>query len=307
MEIHCRLFGVRWPRVVDDLFYVTPQGVELRTTDPRGTLTSSRNDDGVLANDTDIEGDAFTARLTQAPTLGRVTLNLDGTFSYIPNSTTLKGAVDSFRYEAVDSLGAVSTSAKVSVTITAPPPPRHQNPIQRLDVDADGFISPIDVLLIVNFINFNVSGTDSVAGLPAPPPYRDVNGDNRINALDVLDVINFINRRGNGGSGEGEMAGVSLAMPNSAAPLAWHSDVMRDAPNIGTTMVDTSIRRRANAAQPFNQAAAPSSVSSLAEYLESFGSEVEDATDQLAFLTSKRNTEDDRESLDAFFAELFGQ
>jgi hypothetical protein len=29
------------PRVVDDLFYLTPQGVELRTTDARGTATPS--------------------------------------------------------------------------------------------------------------------------------------------------------------------------------------------------------------------------------------------------------------------------
>ena len=151
-------------------------------------------------------------------------------------STTLTGAVDTFTYEAVDGLGAVSSSATVSITITNPPPPRHQNPIQKLDVDADGFISPIDVLLIVNFINTNGPST-SVASLPSPPPYRDVNGNNIIEPLDVLEVINFINARGNSGAGEGEMVGVMDVMPNLSAPLTWSSDVMRNSPNIATTMV----------------------------------------------------------------------
>ena len=301
------------PRVVDDLFYTTPQGTELRTSDPKGTLTTSKNDDGVLANDRDIEGDTFTARIRNAPTLGSVTLNLDGTFSYIPFSTTLKGAVDSFKYEAVDSHGAVSLPATVSITIGNPPPPRYQNPIQHLDVDADGFVSPIDVLLIVNYINFNGSG--SVAGLPAPPPYRDVNGDNRIDPLDVLEVINFINRRGNGGSGEGEMVGILKEVPNLAAPLTWSSDVMRDTPNLGTTMVSVPARsladsRSSGCPQPetWNSVLTPMS---LAVYLSSFGTDDPFGTDdqeveQLALSMADSLAKDDHESLDSFFAEVFG-
>ena len=296
------------PRVVDDLFYTTPQGTELRTSDARGTLTTARNDDGVLANDRDIEGNTFTARIRVAPTLGSVTLNLDGTFSYIPFSTTLKGAVDSFKYEAVDSLGAVSTQATVAITIGNPPPPTHQNPIQGLDVDADGLVSPIDVLLIVNYINFNGPSTP-VAGLPAPPPYRDVNGDNRIDPLDVLAVINFINARGNGGSGEGEMVGILEELPSFAAPLNWSSDVMRDTPNLGTSMVSVPARsladsRSSSCPQPesWNSVSAPMS---LADYLSSFGMD-DEAVEQLALSTADSLAKDDHESLDSFFAEVFG-
>ena len=180
------------PRVVNDTFYTTPQGSELKTTDATGTLTTIVNDNGVLANDSDIEGTPFTARIKVAPTLGSVTLNADGTFTYTPFASTLKGAVDTFTYEAVDSLGAVSTPGTVSITIGNPLPSKHQNPIQRLDVDADGFVSPIDVLLVINFLNANGSSV-SVVGLPAPPPYRDVNGNNFIEPLDVLEIINFIN------------------------------------------------------------------------------------------------------------------
>ncbi|MCY2983371.1 MAG: Ig-like domain-containing protein [Planctomycetota bacterium] len=291
------------PRVVNDSF-TTPQGTELRTTDARGTLTIAKNDDGVLANDSDIEGNTFTARLLRAPTLGTVTLNADGTFSYVPAVTTLTGAVDTFTYQAVDSLNATSTAATVTITITNPPPPRHQNPIQKLDVDADGFISPIDVLLIVNFINANGPST-SVASLPSPPPYRDVNGNNVIEPLDVLEVINFINARGNSGAGEGEMVGVMDVLPNWAVPLTWSSDVMRNSDNVGITMVGTATNKRsADAAKPLGMdfRAAPTS---LAEYLASFSTDDEEV-ERLALATADTRSSDDHESLDSFFAEVFG-
>ncbi len=300
------------PRVVNDLFYTTPQGSELRTTDATGTLTTTLLDNGVLANDRDIEGNTFTARIKVAPTLGTVTLNADGTFSYIPFATTLKGAVDSFQYEAVDSLGAVSAPGRASITIGNPLPSKHQNPIQRLDVDADGFVSPIDVLLIINFINFNGPSV-SVIGLPAPPPYRDVNGNNVIEPLDVLEIINFINDRGNSGAGEGEMVGVSNAMPNLAAPLTWSSDVMRESQNLATAMGAVPIINHggdhratlaANAVQPLGQNSGPVPAS-LADYLGNFGMDDEEL-EKLALSTSDSIAADDHESLDSFFADVFG-
>ena len=300
------------PRAVDDLFYLTPQGVELRTTDARGTATPSIYDDGVLANDRDIEGNTFTARVTRAPTLGQLSLNLDGTFSYIPNSNTLVGAVDTFKYQAVDSLGAVSNEATVKITITTPPASKHQNPIQKLDVDADGFISPIDVLLIINFLNFRGEPSVSIVGLPDPPPYRDVNGDYFISPLDVLEVINYINRRSNGGSaggeGEGDGSSVSYVSGNLGAPMTWSTDVMRNTPNTGTTMVDVPSRNRMeNAVQPARQDAIAAQGASLGEYLSSFGNDAEDEAEQLAVLSTAKSSKEDHESLDSFFAEVFGQ
>ncbi|MEQ1826652.1 MAG: Ig-like domain-containing protein [Pirellula sp.] len=284
------------PRVVDDLFYLTPQGVELRTTDPRGSNTTTLLDDGVLANDRDIEGNAFTARVVQQPSKGTVTLNPDGTFTYVPNATALKGDVDSFRYEAVDSLGAVSTSALVNISITTPPPPRHQNPIQNLDVDADGFVSPIDVLLIINFLNFNGSSV-SVVGLPDPPPYRDVNGDNFISPLDVLAVINFINNRRNGGAGEGEGEGQGIDPRTLAAPLAWSELVVRDKINSSTKMVDAG-SYSSSPVLPVTPDVG------LVAYLGSFGTETQEEAERLAILSTSETNENDIESLDSFFADL---
>ncbi len=75
-----------------------------------------------------------------------------------------------------------------------------QNPLRSVDVNADGFVTALDVLLIVNDLNNNgarrLSGTEQ-----SPPPYIDVSGDGFVSALDVLLVVNHINRNG---SGEGE-------------------------------------------------------------------------------------------------------
>jgi VCBS repeat-containing protein len=306
--------------VVNDLFYQTRQTVDLRTTDARGTLTTTvQNDNGVLANDSDIEGNTFTARLRTAPTFGTVTINPDGTFIYSPRNA-IQGTVDSFEYEAVDSLGAVSLPGRVNITITAPPPARHQNQQLHEDVNADGFVSPIDVLLIVNFINFSGQSSISVIGLPDPPPYRDVSGDNRIDALDVLELINYINTRGNGeGNGEGEgegssYVGLTVDSASVAAPLVnsgslgWSADVMRSGPVLGTTMqVVAEGSRLANTAMPWTGKSEMAATPSLAEYLASFGNETEEEAERIAKLVGTGSQKEDYESLDSFFAEAFGQ
>ena len=55
---------------------------------------------GVLENDTDVDGDLFTARLVSGPSHGTLTLNLDGTLSYTPDPDF--NGVDSFTYRAND-------------------------------------------------------------------------------------------------------------------------------------------------------------------------------------------------------------
>jgi hypothetical protein len=189
------------PPVANPDFYATPQGVTLVTTDPLGILTATTLDDGVLANDKDPEGDSMTASIVTLPTRGTVTLNANGTFTYTPGPTALFGATDTFTYRAIDAFGAASPQTTVTITIGRPPAPTYQNPSQRWDVNADGFISPIDVLILVNLLNSRGSSIP-VAGLPGPPDYVDVNGDNFVTPLDVLAVIDKINS--SSGSGEGE-------------------------------------------------------------------------------------------------------
>jgi VCBS repeat-containing protein len=72
--------------------------------------------EGVLANDTDADGDPLTATLVAGPTSGTLALNADGSFTYIPNAD-FTGS-DSFTYTATDGAG-VSNVATVNLTIEA--------------------------------------------------------------------------------------------------------------------------------------------------------------------------------------------
>src|SRR5205823_5645487 len=55
---------------------------------------------GVLVGAQDAEGDVLRARLVRRPSHGRVTLNHDGSFSYVPNANYNGG--DSFLYVVGD-------------------------------------------------------------------------------------------------------------------------------------------------------------------------------------------------------------
>ncbi|MDB6056434.1 MAG: repeat-containing protein, partial [Verrucomicrobiales bacterium] len=71
---------------------------------------------GVLANDSDVDGDTLTAVIVGNPSHGTVTLNADGSFSYTP-AANYNGS-DSFTYQAKDS-ALNSATATVNITITA--------------------------------------------------------------------------------------------------------------------------------------------------------------------------------------------
>ena len=69
---------------------------------------------GVLANDTDANGDLLTAVLVSSPVNGSVTLNSNGSFSYFPKSK--KPGTDSFTYVANDG-GLDSNVATVTIIL----------------------------------------------------------------------------------------------------------------------------------------------------------------------------------------------
>ena len=80
------------------------------------TLTVSAP--GVLANDTNPDGNALSATLVSSPANGQVTLNLDGSFTYIPNDGFW--GMDSFTYTTTDGL-ATSAPATVIITVASIP------------------------------------------------------------------------------------------------------------------------------------------------------------------------------------------
>jgi len=73
--------------------------------------------DGVLANDSDIEGNTLTAVLVEAPGQGVLNLNTDGSFTYTPNVGF--AGTDTFTYRAFD---GTSNSAPTTVSINVDPP-----------------------------------------------------------------------------------------------------------------------------------------------------------------------------------------
>ena len=73
---------------------------------------------GVLANDTDPQGNALTANLLTPPSQGSLTLSSNGSFIYTPNTGYLGG--DSFTYDDVDeAAGLTSNVATVNLTVTS--------------------------------------------------------------------------------------------------------------------------------------------------------------------------------------------
>ena len=94
------------PSALDDAFE-TDEGTTLVISAP-----------GVLANDTDAEGQALTASLVGGVSHGTLTLNTDGGFTYVPAAGF--SGTDSFSYAAHD--GAASSNTAV-VTLTMQPAP----------------------------------------------------------------------------------------------------------------------------------------------------------------------------------------
>lgn len=89
------------------------------------------------------------------------------------------------------------------------------NGSNNLDVNSDGYVSPIDALQVRNYLNDPTKPTE--LSLPAAnvPPYIDVNGDGFVSAIDALLVINFLNNLA--GGGEGELAGIDRALLSSSS------------------------------------------------------------------------------------------
>lgn len=85
---------------------------------------------------------------------------------------------------------------------------RWHNAGSPVDVIANGSVDPLDVLVLINFINaYGTRYLDDDVDEPRSPHFLDVDNDGSISPLDVVLVINWINRRNGNGEGEGETSG----------------------------------------------------------------------------------------------------
>jgi VCBS repeat-containing protein len=92
---------------------------------------------GVLANDTDADGDPLTAYLITSPSHGNLTLDLDGSFVYTPDAGY--DGPDTFQYLAGDGLTNSATAGTVVITVA------NQAPV----AVADTYITAHDTVLTV--------------------------------------------------------------------------------------------------------------------------------------------------------------
>jgi hypothetical protein len=125
-----------------------------------------------------------------------------------------------------------SDDAQVDGLVTIHEPTWH-NTKKPCDVNGNGSVTPLDVLLVINYINAH-PGDSSLPPLPIrPPPYLDVNNDNACTPADVLEVINCINGDlGSSGEGEAAVAGAPAVPPEARSelvlpPAAWHGEAGR--------------------------------------------------------------------------------
>jgi hypothetical protein len=96
-----------------------------------------------------------------------------------------------------------------------------QNQSTPQDVNGDGFVSPIDALLIIN--ELNLRGARALE-YPRPggasAPFYDVNGDGQISPVDSAAVISYLNDPP-AGSGEGESSNIeSTSASMTSTPAA---------------------------------------------------------------------------------------
>ena len=152
----------------------------------------------------------------------------------MPGGATVVGdKVARFRFSSTGGLGPVGFAPDGEVEdhiITLHANPWHNSSIA-MDASGDSFVSPIDVLKIVNYLNFNPNPTNSK--LPNPPAQNppaagriDVNNDGFASPIDSLMVVSYLNSQGAGGAGE---ADARARITTSAAPAGFEVTLWDDA------------------------------------------------------------------------------
>ncbi|QDS92515.1 Dockerin type I repeat protein [Roseimaritima multifibrata] len=221
----------------------------IAVNDRSGTFRGEAIDVDVTANDYDpdfVEGvdtdpnkfiDPESVVIVTAPRSGQAVVLGNGIVRYVPNAGF--SGTDTFTYQVSDNLGRSSNVATVQLQVVSS---RLQNPIDNVDVNDDGAVSPVDALQIINYLNrqrptqLNTAGAwasdkaynrgdvvlyqqqtwvanqDSPAGteptvgqqwFTASQPFYDVDGNQRVEPLDALRVINYLNQQSRTGrSGE---------------------------------------------------------------------------------------------------------
>ncbi len=124
-----------------------------------------------------------------------------------------------------------------------------RNPADPHDVDGDGYVTPKDVLILINFINGNPRGLPLSEVFRASPHYYDVNGDGYCTPLDALKVINRINLMA-ASRGEGELDERIIPQMNAHDPVpAFWSPLLLNSNTARQNTIDVSFSPTATTLQ----------------------------------------------------------
>src|SRR5213075_2306590 len=201
------------PVAANDDSYTTPEDTQLTVAAP-----------GVLANDSDVDGDALSAVLVNGPSHGTLTLNSDGSLVYMP-SLNFNG-IDSFTYRASDGQ-AQSGIATVTITVT----PINDAPVAAND---DSYTTPEDTQLTVAapgvLANDSDVDADALSAVLATGPSHGTLTLNSDGSLVYMPALNFngidsFTYRASDGQAQSGIATVTITVtPINDAPVAANDD-----------------------------------------------------------------------------------
>ncbi len=181
---------------------IVPNVTPRTAPDVRGGVAADNFNIDVLTNDVPIQGvlDLSTLTIVTGPSNGQATPQADGTVAYVPDVGFT--GTDTFEYTIADSVGNVSIPTSVTIHVVES---GLENPFLFGDVNANGDVSSLDALLVINRLA-RVGNGGSIQVQPGDrgPGFYDVDGSMLITALDALLVINEVGRNANAEDASGE-------------------------------------------------------------------------------------------------------
>src|SRR5438045_1702297 len=162
------------PVAANDDSYTTPEDTQLTVAAP-----------GVLANDSDVDGDTLSTVLVSSPSHGTLTLNTEERRSYMP-ALNFNG-IDSFTYKASDGQ-AQSGIATATITVT----PVNDAPVAAND---DNYTTPEDTQLTVSapgvLANDSDVDSDTLSAVLVSSPSHGTLTLNSDGSLVYMPALNF--------------------------------------------------------------------------------------------------------------------
>ncbi len=209
-------------------------GIALSTTQLSASggnvdVTVTRNDVGNIENSLAVNLSSDSVALSSLPQTITIPANAASAVVTLQLAATTAGKI-TLSAEATD-----FTSASTELAVLDDSSNPWRNPVDPLDTNNDGSVSPIDALIIINFLNeFGPQSLGTPNGANQPPPFLDPSDDGSISPIDALQIINHLNAPT---ASEGEF---------SMRPIGFR---LVPSTRVGSTSVDFHVRRPKESSQ----------------------------------------------------------